>query len=59
MGMGLHRQCGWHRMREILGLLVSIPGVMIMYFLPFLLLCFLITVPLYPIALVMEIAKKK
>ena len=46
-------------MREFLGLLVSIPGVMIMYFLPFLVLYFLITVPLYPIALVMEIAKKK
>lgn len=46
-------------MTEILGLMVSIPGLLIMHFLPILLFCFLLTAPLYPIALVMEIAKKK
>lgn len=46
-------------MKEFFGLLVSVPGFMIMHFLPILLFFFLITVPLYPIALVMEIAKKK
>lgn len=46
-------------MSDILSLMVTIPGVIIMHCLPFLVACFLITVPLYPIALVMEIAKKK
>lgn len=59
MDVGVHTRTSRRAMREILGLMVSIPGVLIMHFLPFLVLCFLITVPLYPIAMVMEIVKKK
>jgi hypothetical protein len=46
-------------MKDILALMVTIPGTFIMHLLPFLVVCFLVTIPLYPVALVMDIAKKK